>query len=349
MSFKSILNPTSWITRFSKLFRLFLNDPVRVLTDRHFYALIGIFGFFPLFRHTLKLINHSIRLRSINDVVRTYKPSILPDQSSWVVVTGATAGLGKAFCEKFAELGFNIVAISRSQEKLDTLELELLAINALSKVKKIQIDFTKNFRKHDIETIIVDQIKHLDISILVNNVGMGQCYAFNDLNSARIYDTVHTNVYPQIYLTQGLIAQLDKRSKTHKAAIISLSSNLGTEIIFPYFSIYSATKAFNDHFSIALANEYPNIDILSTRLGRTRTDMNPNAKTLPEVAVTSILKALGRHKETTGTISSYIEANVGPTMYWMVKRFIRKGIYTVYERKYKQDLIQNGDLPLLLA
>jgi len=349
MSLKHLLNPSSFLARLSKLFHLFLNDPVKVLKDRHFYALVGLFGLFPLFKHTLKLISYSLRLRSITDFANLYRQSVAPNESSWVVVTGATAGLGKAFCQKFAELGFNIVAVSRSQERLDELELELLAINALSKIKKVQVDFTKTFRKHDLETTVINQLKDLDISILVNNVGVGECYSFNELNSAKIYRTVHTNVYPQIYLTQGLIPQLNKRSKTHKTGIINLSSNLGTEVILPYFSIYSATKAFNDHFSQALASEYPNIDILSARLGRTKTNMNPTAKTLPEVAVVSILKALGRHRETTGTISSYLEANVGPTMYWMVKRMIRKSVYAVYERKYRQDLIQNGDLPLLLA
>ncbi|KAJ3593702.1 hypothetical protein NHX12_006036 [Muraenolepis orangiensis] len=37
----------------------------------------------------------------------------------WAVVTGATDGIGKAYAEELARRGFNIVLISRTQEKLD--------------------------------------------------------------------------------------------------------------------------------------------------------------------------------------------------------------------------------------
>jgi len=37
---------------------------------------------------------------------------------SWAIVTGATDGLGKAFAEELAKLGFNLIIISRNNEKL---------------------------------------------------------------------------------------------------------------------------------------------------------------------------------------------------------------------------------------
>jgi 17beta-estradiol 17-dehydrogenase / very-long-chain 3-oxoacyl-CoA reductase len=38
--------------------------------------------------------------------------------SLWAVVTGATDGIGLEFCKQLAKRGFNIVMISRTQEKL---------------------------------------------------------------------------------------------------------------------------------------------------------------------------------------------------------------------------------------
>ena len=43
----------------------------------------------------------------------------------WAVVTGATDGIGKAYAFKFAKKGLNIVIISRTKAKLDTVKDEI--------------------------------------------------------------------------------------------------------------------------------------------------------------------------------------------------------------------------------
>ena len=42
-------------------------------------------------------------------------------QNSWAVVTGATDGIGKATCMYLANEGFNVVLISRTLSKLETV------------------------------------------------------------------------------------------------------------------------------------------------------------------------------------------------------------------------------------
>lgn len=41
-------------------------------------------------------------------------------KESWAVVTGATDGIGLAFCKELVQMGFNIVIISRSEVKLQS-------------------------------------------------------------------------------------------------------------------------------------------------------------------------------------------------------------------------------------
>jgi 17beta-estradiol 17-dehydrogenase / very-long-chain 3-oxoacyl-CoA reductase len=49
--------------------------------------------------------------------------------SLWAVVTGATDGIGLEFCKQLAKRGFNIVMISRTQEKLVQKSEEIRKIN----------------------------------------------------------------------------------------------------------------------------------------------------------------------------------------------------------------------------
>jgi NADPH:quinone reductase-like Zn-dependent oxidoreductase len=46
-------------------------------------------------------------------------------KGTWTVITGGSEGIGYAFAKQFAELGFNIVLISRSEEKLTKAKAEL--------------------------------------------------------------------------------------------------------------------------------------------------------------------------------------------------------------------------------
>lgn len=65
----------------------------------------------------------------------------LKKYGSWAVVTGCTDGIGKAYAEKLAKKGLNIVLISRSQNKLDELAKEIQSKFNVE-TKTIAADFT---------------------------------------------------------------------------------------------------------------------------------------------------------------------------------------------------------------
>lgn len=45
--------------------------------------------------------------------------------SIFLVVTGATDGIGKSYAKQLAQQGFNIILISRTQAKLETVAKEI--------------------------------------------------------------------------------------------------------------------------------------------------------------------------------------------------------------------------------
>jgi 17beta-estradiol 17-dehydrogenase / very-long-chain 3-oxoacyl-CoA reductase len=91
-------------------------------------------------------------------------------KGSWVIVTGCTEGIGKAFCSELAKLGFNLVLVSRNLSKLQALQKSLDGEypNLMSKV--VQADFSNSNR--GLYEYIHNETSNLDVSILVNNVGI---------------------------------------------------------------------------------------------------------------------------------------------------------------------------------
>jgi len=88
-------------------------------------------------------------------------------KGKWALVTGATDGIGKCYCELLAKEGFDILLVSRTLAKLQATASELQTKHGI----KTDI-FVADFTKTDFYDKMEEYIKDLDIGVLVNNVGM---------------------------------------------------------------------------------------------------------------------------------------------------------------------------------
>lgn len=85
----------------------------------------------------------------------------------WAVVTGASEGIGRAYAFALAEQGMNVVIMSRTKVTLDQVAKDIRDATGQT-VKVVVTDFTKENVFSEVE----DQLKDLNIGVLVNNVGM---------------------------------------------------------------------------------------------------------------------------------------------------------------------------------
>ncbi|XP_077155759.1 17-beta-hydroxysteroid dehydrogenase type 3 isoform X2 [Ranitomeya variabilis] len=164
-------------------------------------------------------------------------PSFFRRMGEWAVVTGAGDGIGKAYSVELANRGMNIVMISRTFEKMQKIAMEIEQTTR-RKVLIIEADFTKTgIYKH-----IEENLKGLEIGILVNNVGM-----LSSPDPCRFLATPNNDE-----MTRLVLKQMEQRKK---GLIVNVSSAFG---IFPcpLYTIYSASKAFITTFSKALQAEY---------------------------------------------------------------------------------------------
>ncbi|UJR13365.1 hypothetical protein I4U23_000382 [Adineta vaga] len=170
----------------------------------------------------------------------------------WAVVTGGTDGIGKAYAQELAKRGLNIVLISRTKEKLEQVAKEIQSKYANIQVKTIAFDFTK---ETSIYSTIREEIRGLDIGVLINNVGMSYEYpeTFDKVedNQKFLTNMIRCNVDSVANLTQMVLPDMIKK---RRGLIVNVSSISGRRPT-PLLGLYSATKGFIDLFSRSLAAE----------------------------------------------------------------------------------------------
>ncbi len=144
--------------------------------------LLALFGLAALSYKAYDLLSFSFRhfVRPRKNLLQRYGPG------TWVAVTGATDGIGKEFCIKFARIGFNIVLISRDSKKLAAVAEEIKKENASIEVKTVTADFG-NWNQDGFFEAILEQIKELDISVLINNVGQSGNHGFADFSVKELF------------------------------------------------------------------------------------------------------------------------------------------------------------------
>ena len=100
---------------------------------------------------------------------------------------------------------------------------------------------------------IMDEMKTIDISILVNNAGMANMGRFEQIAVDRLIEEINVNCVPPACLTNLIVPLMLKRD--HRSAIINVSS---TAALFacPYTANYSGTKGFGTMLSRGIQLEY---------------------------------------------------------------------------------------------
>jgi 17beta-estradiol 17-dehydrogenase / very-long-chain 3-oxoacyl-CoA reductase len=75
-------------------------------------VIIGMLKAYNLFNAVIKGVVRNF-IRGQPDLIKRY------GDNSWVVITGATSGIGLCYAEELAKKGFNIILVSRTLSKLN--------------------------------------------------------------------------------------------------------------------------------------------------------------------------------------------------------------------------------------
>lgn len=172
----------------------------------------------------------------------------------YIIISGASQGLGKAMAKEFAAKGYNIVLVALPKEQLPHYCNELadrFAINAIH----FETDLTNLTNIKQFHEWIA--AKKLNIKGLVNNAGLGGTSVFEECSIDFINDLILLNIRALTLLTRHFVPVLKK----HPDAFILNVSSVAAFQPIPYKTVYPASKAFVYSFSIGLMEELKNTSI----------------------------------------------------------------------------------------
>jgi len=223
------------------------------------------------------------------DIYLTYNTQ--HNESPYVVITGASSGMGKHFALEFAKRNFNLLLIgSTNTNKIKEIINNLYPYVI---VKIIYKNFTNAIDKNFFDDIEIEINKlGTNISIFINNIAYRVGWVgYENLNTKYIYDSISVKPLSYSILTKMIIPIFLQRKKLGlKSCLINISAQcqyntyfLGllksSDISVPYLNIYEAGNAYTYYFTNSIYKEYKNdFDILNITPGAVITENTPYLK-----------------------------------------------------------------------
>ncbi len=139
------------------------------------------------------------------------------------IITGASQGLGHAMALKFAEAGADIVAASRTKEKLDQTAEEVRTLGR--KCLVVPADVTNRRRSMRSSQAAIKEFGRIDV--LVNNAGGGDetlGKRLEEITDEQWHRGIDTNLSSQFYGCRAVIPQMLKQNR---GKIINVASGYG--------------------------------------------------------------------------------------------------------------------------
>jgi short-subunit dehydrogenase len=182
-----------------------------------------------------------------------------------VLVTGASAGMGKVTAILLAQNGYTVYGAARRMEKMHDLKD--------MGIKILQMDVTDD---HSMQLGIEEIIeKEERIDVLINNAGFGSYGAIEDVPIKEAKYQLEVNLFGAARLIQLVLPFMRKQ---HGGKIVNISS-IGGKIATPFGGWYHASKFALEGLSDSLRNEVKpfGIDVIVIEPGGIKTEWGPIA------------------------------------------------------------------------
>jgi short-subunit dehydrogenase len=192
----------------------------------------------------------------------------------YVLITGASEGMGLEFARLFARHGYPLILVARNKSRLNVLARELSTTHHVD-VRTIEKDLSLPAAPEELKSLIDDQ--KIPVGILVNNAGFGVHGPFYQTDWKATEDMLNLNMITLTHLTRLFLPDMLKRGR---GRILNVASTAAFQP-GPFMACYFASKAYVLSFTEALAEELSGTGVTVTAFcpGPTRTQFQKRSGT----------------------------------------------------------------------
>jgi len=165
----------------------------------------------------------------------------------WALITGASSGIGLDIADILASEGYDVIITARRQEQLEKISKDLTSKYGVQ-VKIVISDLSKPEGPKN----LFNEVKDLDIGLVINNAGAGWFGNLRDQGPEHIEQIIQLNCTSMALLTRFFVEKLRKREKESGMII---TSSLGAYLPIPLTATYASAKAMASMFGCAVAFE----------------------------------------------------------------------------------------------
>ena len=160
----------------------------------------------------------------------------------YIVITGASSGIGAAVAKAFARRGENLILVARRRELLEELKSEIAKFADVEVVIEI-CDLSKQ------ENVLAlwRNLEKFELKALINNAGFGDYGKVGEQNLEKVTQMINLNIISLVTLS----TLFTKKYKDKDTQLINISSIGGYNIV-PNVVTYCASKFFVSAFSEGL-------------------------------------------------------------------------------------------------
>ncbi len=201
------------------------------------------------------------------------KAAFVKKYGPWAVIAGASEGTGECFARELAEMGINLVLVSRREEALKALGEALKAEHGIE-YRAVAQDLTED----GAGLRILEAASDIDVGLYISNAGADAFNRFFEDDTSAAHRLVRMNVSTLIDASNGFGRKFLERG-CGGLIVMASGAGLGGQ---PNLAMYSATKAFEINFAESLWAEYNErgIDVIAVAAPMMKTPML--LRTVPE-------------------------------------------------------------------
>ena len=168
------------------------------------------------------------------------------NRQSWALVTGASGGIGLAYCEELAKQQQAIILVARNENKLKEVSDQLrIQYDVPTKVIAADLSTPEGIEK------VIQHTQGLNISTLINNAGKEESGNFLNLAPQDMLSSIALNCSAPLLLTHHFANEMAKQGTGNILFISSIVAFQGV----PLIANYAGTKSYLLTFAEGLARE----------------------------------------------------------------------------------------------